>query len=144
MQRFLEYESYAAYNDLMGESIPSVKAYGWQETEKGIEALSVLTLPSENYTADSKKALTFSDLIIKVGIIYLMSRNYTENLSQFNASANIHYFSTIYGDIPQLAMTPLHTQNWKRCFPGFNELQRRLIRQCPILTHVSELMQHGC
>jgi hypothetical protein len=66
MQRFLEYEAYAAYNNLMGESTASAKDHGWQETEKGIEALSVLTLPAENHISENKKALTFSDLTIKV------------------------------------------------------------------------------
>jgi hypothetical protein len=66
MHRFLEYEAYAAFNNLMGESAVSIKNFGWQETEKGVEALSVLTLPSENRAADDKKALTFSDLIVKV------------------------------------------------------------------------------
>jgi hypothetical protein len=66
MQRFLKYEAYAACKDLMGETNSTIKANGWKETEKGIEALSVLTLPFENHIADNKKALTFSDLVIKV------------------------------------------------------------------------------
>ena len=66
MQRFLAYEAYAAYNDLAGESATLVKTTEWQETEKGIEALSVLTLSSDNRVADYRKALSFADLIIKV------------------------------------------------------------------------------
>lgn len=66
MLRFLEYEAYAAYTDLIGESASSLKAFGWDETEKGIEVLSVLTLPSDTRAADHKKGLTFADLIIKV------------------------------------------------------------------------------
>jgi hypothetical protein len=65
MHRFLTYEAYAAYNDLMGDSATSIKTYGWQQAEKGIEALSVLALPSNQRDTDQKKALSFSDLIIK-------------------------------------------------------------------------------
>jgi len=61
----LTYEAYAAYNDLMGDSASANKTYGWQQAEKGIEALAVLALPSNQRDADQKKALTFSDLIIK-------------------------------------------------------------------------------
>jgi hypothetical protein len=143
MQRFLEYEAYAAYSNLMGENPASINASGWQETEKGIEALSVLTLPSENHIAENKKALTFSDLTIKV-IVLRLPLSLAHIISQFNVSVNIHCFSTIYADIPQLAMTRLHTQNWKRFFLGFNELQKTLTKRCPIPTHASELMQLGC
>jgi hypothetical protein len=65
MHRFLTYEAYVAYNDLMGDSVNSIKTYGWRQAEKGIEVLSVLALPSNQRDTDQKKALAFSDLIIK-------------------------------------------------------------------------------
>jgi hypothetical protein len=38
----------------------------WSDTERGIEALSSLTIAAENREVDLKKALTLSDLLIKV------------------------------------------------------------------------------
>jgi hypothetical protein len=89
MQRFLEYEAYAAYNDLMGDSATLIKTFGWQDTEKGIEALSVLTLSSENHDADNRKALTFSDLIVKVRFATTIINSRAHFRSLYNVSASI-------------------------------------------------------
>jgi hypothetical protein len=66
VQRFLVYEAYAAYNDLMGECSAALKeSFRWNETEKGIEALSTLTVSMENREMDRNKALAFADLAVK-------------------------------------------------------------------------------
>jgi hypothetical protein len=67
MPRFLVYEAYAAYNDVMEECSSALReSFRWTETEKGIEALSSLTLSAENREVDRNKALAFSDLAVKV------------------------------------------------------------------------------
>ena len=67
MQRFLAYEAYAAYNELFGECSASIRASAtWPDAEKGIEALSSLTTPAAVREADCHKALSFSDLVVKV------------------------------------------------------------------------------
>jgi len=66
-QRFVAYETYAAYNDLLGECSTSLKMSStWVDTEKGIEALSSLTIAASKRESDSHKALSFSDLVVKV------------------------------------------------------------------------------
>jgi hypothetical protein len=125
MQRFLEYEAYAAYNDLIGDSATLIKTFGWRETEKGIEALSVLTLPSENLDADNRKALTFSDLIIKVRFTVLISYSSAYVTSLYNVYASIHCsFKTCARTLPH-AMIQSHMQNLRRFFLGFNESRKR-------------------
>src|ERR1700760_4640776 len=95
MQRFLEYEAYAAYSNLMGENPASINASGWRETEKGIEALSVLTLPSENHIAENKKALTFSDLTIKVIVLRLS----LETFSRYQPIQRICKYPLFFNDL---------------------------------------------
>jgi hypothetical protein len=67
--RFITYEAYAAHNDLMEECSAALKSsVTWSETERGIEALSSLTIATESREADIRKGLTLSDLFIKVPI----------------------------------------------------------------------------
>jgi hypothetical protein len=67
MQQFLVYEEYAANNEVLGECSDTLKENAtWLDTELGIEALSSLTISMVNREADSHKALTFADLVIKV------------------------------------------------------------------------------
>jgi len=42
--------------------------HGWQEYERGVEALQKVIASENNRDAGSKKALSFSDLLIKVRI----------------------------------------------------------------------------
>jgi hypothetical protein len=67
--RLLVYEAYAAYTDPMGECSAALKdSRRWNETERGIEALSSLTTSAEHREVDRNKALAFSDLIVKVSV----------------------------------------------------------------------------
>jgi hypothetical protein len=67
MQQFLIYEEYAANNEVLGECSDALKENAtWLDTELGIEALSSLTISMVHREADSHKALTLADLVIKV------------------------------------------------------------------------------
>ena len=68
MKRFFAYEEYGAYWTTMSQDLASTykSMPTWQAYEKGIEALSKSLASENNREASSRKALTFSDLLIKV------------------------------------------------------------------------------
>ncbi|ORY15712.1 Rho guanyl nucleotide exchange factor [Clohesyomyces aquaticus] len=67
MKRFFAYEEYGAHWTTMSHDLTSMcKGFqGWNEYERGIEALSKLVASENNKEASSRKALSFSDLLIK-------------------------------------------------------------------------------
>jgi hypothetical protein len=98
MPRFLEYEAYAAHNDVLGECSTSLKmSSAWVETEKGVEALSTLTVPFKNRDCDNRKALTFSDLIVKVRSMLLSFKVHLANLTQ--PMQRILKYPLFFGDL---------------------------------------------
>lgn len=67
MKRFFAYEEYGAHWTTISQDLTSTykSMPTWQAYERGIEALSK-SLASEDNREASGKALTFSDLLIKV------------------------------------------------------------------------------
>lgn len=67
MKRFFAYEEYGAHWTTMSQDLATTcKGFqGWFEYERGVEALSKLVASENNKDSTSKKALTFSDLLIK-------------------------------------------------------------------------------
>jgi len=68
MNRFFTYEEYGAHWTTMSQDLTTMckGLHGWQEYERGVEALQKVVASENNRDAGSKKALSFSDLLIKV------------------------------------------------------------------------------
>ena len=68
MRRFFAYEEYGAHWTTMSQDLTSMckSLQGWHEYERGIEALSKIIASENNRELSSRKALSFSDLLIKV------------------------------------------------------------------------------
>jgi hypothetical protein len=68
MKRFFAYEEYGAHWTTMSEDFTTTcrGLHGWQEYERGVEALSKVVASENNRTTSSRKALSFPDLLIKV------------------------------------------------------------------------------
>ncbi len=68
MKRFFTYEEYGAHWTTMSQDLTIMckGLQGWQDYERGIEALQKIITSENNRDAGSKKALTFADLLIKV------------------------------------------------------------------------------
>ena len=68
MKRFFTYEEYGAHWTTMSQDLTTTcKGFqGWFEYERGVETLSKLVASENNKDSTSNKALTFSDLLIKV------------------------------------------------------------------------------
>lgn len=67
MKRFFTYEEYGAHWTTMSQDLTAMcrGLHGWQEYERGVEALQKVIASENNRDAGSKKALSFSDLLIK-------------------------------------------------------------------------------
>lgn len=67
MKRFFAYEEYGAHWTTMSSDLTNMckGLHGWQEYERGVEALQKVIASENNREAGSKKALSFSDLLIK-------------------------------------------------------------------------------
>ncbi|EUC34560.1 hypothetical protein COCCADRAFT_4088 [Bipolaris zeicola 26-R-13] len=67
MRRFFTYEEYGAHWTTMSQDLTSIckGLHGWQEYERGVEALQKVIASQNNREAGNKKALSFSDLLIK-------------------------------------------------------------------------------
>ena len=72
MKRFFTYEEYGAHWTTMSQDLTTMckGLHGWQEYERGIEALQKIVASENNRDAGSKKALSFPDLLIKVLLYY--------------------------------------------------------------------------
>ena len=70
MKRFLAYEAYLAYHEIIHEEAHSMSRLvpAWSAYERGVEALSASLNALEQKEALGRKGLTFSDLGIKVSI----------------------------------------------------------------------------
>lgn len=68
MKRFFTYEEYGAHWTTMSQDLTTMckDLHGWQEYERGVEALQKIVTSVNNREAGSRKALSFSDLLIKV------------------------------------------------------------------------------
>jgi hypothetical protein len=68
MKRFFAYEEYGAHWTTMSQDLTTTckGLQGWCEYERGVEALSKLVASENNRESSSRKALAFSDLLIKV------------------------------------------------------------------------------
>jgi hypothetical protein len=68
MKRFFAYEEYGAHWTTMSQDLTSTckGLHGWQEYERGVEALSKVVASENNRSISSRKALSFPDLLIKV------------------------------------------------------------------------------
>jgi hypothetical protein len=77
MMRFFVYEAFVANNEIMrSDAALTLKAVSeWPSYERGIEALSKSISPMVNREADSRKGLTFNDLLIKVCSFSLIIRS---------------------------------------------------------------------
>ncbi|KAH7086579.1 hypothetical protein FB567DRAFT_444803 [Paraphoma chrysanthemicola] len=67
MKRFFTYEEYGAHWTTMSNDLTTMckSLHGWQEYERGVEALQKVVTSDNNREAGSKKALSFPDLLIK-------------------------------------------------------------------------------
>lgn len=67
MKRFFTYEEYGAHWTTMSHDLTTMckNLHGWQEYERGVEALQKVVASENNRDAGSKKALSFPDLLIK-------------------------------------------------------------------------------
>jgi hypothetical protein len=67
MKRFFTYEEYGAHWTTMSQDLTAMckGLHGWQEYERGVEALQKIVTSDNNREAGSKKALSFPDLLIK-------------------------------------------------------------------------------
>jgi hypothetical protein len=67
MKRFFTYEEYGAHWTTMSQDLTTTcrGLRGWQEYERGVEALSKVVASENNRTTSSRKALSFPDLLIK-------------------------------------------------------------------------------
>ncbi|KAL5457901.1 hypothetical protein PMIN06_003622 [Paraphaeosphaeria minitans] len=67
MKRFFTYEEYGAHWTTMSQDLTSTckGLHGWQEFERGVEALSKVVASENNRSTSSRKALSFPDLLIK-------------------------------------------------------------------------------
>ncbi|KAJ4345126.1 hypothetical protein N0V95_005898 [Ascochyta clinopodiicola] len=68
MRRFFTYEEYGAHWTTMSSDLTTMckGLHGWQEYERGVEALQKVITSENNRESGSKKALSFADLLIKV------------------------------------------------------------------------------
>lgn len=68
MKRFFTYEEYGAHWTTMSQDLTNMSKglHGWQDYERGIEALQKMITSDNNRDAESRKALAFGDLLIKV------------------------------------------------------------------------------
>ncbi|KAF1851488.1 uncharacterized protein K460DRAFT_413044 [Cucurbitaria berberidis CBS 394.84] len=67
MKRFFTYEEYGAHWTTMSQDLTTMckGLHGWQEYERGVEALQKVVASENNRDAGNKKALSFPDLLIK-------------------------------------------------------------------------------
>ncbi|KAF2627569.1 hypothetical protein BU25DRAFT_392740 [Macroventuria anomochaeta] len=67
MKRFFTYEEYGAHWTTMSSDLTTMckGLHGWQEYERGVEALQKVIASENNRESGSKKALSFPDLLIK-------------------------------------------------------------------------------
>ncbi|KAF1926281.1 Rho guanyl nucleotide exchange factor [Didymella exigua CBS 183.55] len=67
MKRFFTYEEYGAHWTTMSSDLTLMckGLHGWQEYERGVEALQKIVASENNRESGSKKALSFPDLLIK-------------------------------------------------------------------------------
>lgn len=67
MKRFFTYEEYGAHWTTMSQDLTAMckGLHGWQEYERGVEALQKVVTSENNREAGNKKALSFPDLLIK-------------------------------------------------------------------------------
>jgi hypothetical protein len=67
MKRFFTYEEYGAHWTTMSHDLTTMckGLHGWQDYERGVEALQKVITSENNREAGRKKALSFSDLLIK-------------------------------------------------------------------------------
>jgi hypothetical protein len=67
MKRFFIYEEYGAHWTTMSHDLTTTckGLHGWQEYERGVEALQKIVASENNREAGSRKALSFPDLLIK-------------------------------------------------------------------------------
>lgn len=68
MKRFFAYEEYGAHWTTMSQDLTTMckGLHGWQDYERGVEALQNVITSQNNRETGHKKALSFSDLLIKV------------------------------------------------------------------------------
>lgn len=72
MKRFFTYEEYGAHWTTMSQDLTAMckDQHGWQEYERGVEALSRIVSSENNRSANNRKALSFPDLLIKVSVLH--------------------------------------------------------------------------
>jgi hypothetical protein len=75
MKRFFTYEEYGAHWTTMSSDLTTMckGLHGWQEYERGVEALQKVIASENNRESGSKKALSFPDLLIKVRTLLMSS-----------------------------------------------------------------------
>lgn len=71
MSRFLAYEEYSAYYEMMVADLETThrEMPSWEACERGIEVLSKATASEYSKLAERKKALSLADLLIKVEML---------------------------------------------------------------------------
>ncbi|KAF9691985.1 hypothetical protein EKO04_009990 [Ascochyta lentis] len=71
MKRFFTYEEYGAHWTTMSSDLTTMckGLHGWQEYERGVEALQKIVASENNRESGSRKALSFADLLIKASNI---------------------------------------------------------------------------
>ena len=108
MKRFFAYEEYGAHWTTMSQDLTSTckGLHGWNEYERGVEALSKVVASENNRVSSSRKALSFPDLLIKVPtkdiILPLSADPFT---SLFRGFASTHSYLGIFAAIHLCMMT---------------------------------------
>jgi hypothetical protein len=135
MRRFFTYEEYGAHWTTMSQDLTAMlKGFqGWSEYERGVEALSRLIASENNRESSSRKALSFSDLLIKAGLFFLRVELANTCHSLFSVSASTLSYSTICAAILPYMMTLRHMQSLKRPYSGFRRPSGKLTRRRMIL-----------
>lgn len=139
MKRFFAYEEYGAHWTTMSQDLTNMckGLHGWQEYERGVEALSKIVASKNNRESSSRKALSFSDLLIKARTLFpeLSISTNIEIISQSSEFASTHCCLTTSAGTLQSMMTPKHMRMLRRPFFDFRKRYERSTKPRMIPRH---------
>lgn len=131
MRRFFTYEEYGAHWTTMSQDLTTTckGLQGWNEYERGVEALSKLVASENNRESSSRKALGFSDLLIKVRILPSRVKSSNVCTSPFNVSASTRYYLKTSVVILRCMMILRHMRSSRKHSFDFRKRFGRLTRR---------------
>ena len=129
MKRFLAYEAYVAYHEIVHEEASSTLRIipTWSTYERGVEALSGSVNALSQKDVCVRKGMTLSDLGIKVSTMSTEVLEYSDirSHSRSSASANTRSSFRTSASTPQHATTRSYTPSSRRCCLGSRRLRKR-------------------